>query len=1018
MKRKIPVEWPCGVCEKECSNGTIFCQKCDCWFHAKCEGLSKTQFSELDGSTLDYICKGCCKGRDGTFDFSAALARLSAASGLSRVEAATRREKILMRDVPCDIPKRVATSASLANEFRHIDGSALEILQRVGGVRGRMPYSVPGDGNCLYHALSLAYSGTLDHIEELRVRAAIDIVTQREFHKELYKSSGLTLVCPDYRNAVQSAVRSGDYASCWHIQACANVLRIPIESVYPPVNGLQDKTHKLLSRVFKPQSMKARTPLMIMWSHGAGVGAVADNQTWLPNHFVPLIEHLTPVETTPVPSTQKVSYTSLLDDAHPIREESNRSPISTPCAADSFILDASRPGNTSISLDVDLDEDQSSSTSNRSVRAAEGRPTASPVYPLHATKPRRSSAADATLDSTAQDGETSGPPEGACPLPNANFLDVSAVIDKILTAPSDLPQSIPVGTKENVYILIDNTPNRQRRNTGKMRSDFSDDCGAWDTKGTSPKTVYFGEGRQRRKLFVKDGQYCVEKQVNKKRIYVPLDPQPRPEELLEIQRHYATLKTSSAYRRRVTWINSLPSHVGSTQPVAAVVEYVGTFPGHAPHGNSQKSGRDYIRTPATVMEEIGTAVEHGKPKAVYDEMLDRTVTEAPRDMKQVQNKRYNVKKKQETDTRTGNLADQIQYLQSTIHNSEFVQQILSNRGKVPMIVLFTEEQISDIRRFCCQGAPVPSTVLGVDKTFNLTELHLTTTIYKNLAVYRRGTNDHPLYFGPMMLHGNSDYETFYSFFSSLVPCLSGLEQPVFGTDEEYALRKGIRLAFPQSNILACERHLKNNVIAYLRDKVGTNTVTRNRVLHRIFGPEGLAESPNLDVFSQRAEDVHTFCTTVSPQFAVHFSEKVLPLMKTNFAAGRPGWTNNNSESGNHILKTVIDWKPRSVTALVDHLKGIVRAQTKELERAVYNRGNYELCEDYTKFQLTEIEWIRKTKEQRQRYLRKFMKFVPSAHRTVTSKDGDLTVLTAPLAGKKPNQQKRMRASRTTTTTKK
>ncbi len=99
----MPVEWRCGVCEKECLNGTIFCQKCDCWFHAKCEGLSKTHFSELDGSILDYICKGCCSGRDGTFDFSAALAHLSATSGLSRVEAATRREKILMRDVHCDI---------------------------------------------------------------------------------------------------------------------------------------------------------------------------------------------------------------------------------------------------------------------------------------------------------------------------------------------------------------------------------------------------------------------------------------------------------------------------------------------------------------------------------------------------------------------------------------------------------------------------------------------------------------------------------------------------------------------------------------------------------------------------------------------------------------------------------------------------------------------------------------------------------------------------------------------------
>ncbi len=60
-------------------------------------------------------------------------------------------------------------------------------------------------------------------------------------------------------------------------------------------------------------------------------------------------------------------------------------------------------------------------------------------------------------------------------------------------------------------------------------------------------------------------------------------------------------------------------------PATALVEYVGQFPGAAPHGNSKQPEKPYIRTPAAVLEEIGKAVEHGKPKTVYDRMLDRPV---------------------------------------------------------------------------------------------------------------------------------------------------------------------------------------------------------------------------------------------------------------------------------------------------------------------------------------------------------------------------------------------------------
>jgi hypothetical protein len=52
--------------------------------------------------------------------------------------------------------------------------------------------------------------------------------------------------------------------------------------------------------------------------------------------------------------------------------------------------------------------------------------------------------------------------------------------------------------------------------------------------------------------------------------------------------------------------------------------------------------------------------------------------------------------------------------------------------------------MADIRRFCCSRPSAHSTVLGVDKTFNLGELHVTATVFKNLAVGRQTTDNFPI----------------------------------------------------------------------------------------------------------------------------------------------------------------------------------------------------------------------------------------------------------------------------------
>lgn len=73
----------------------------------------------------------------------------------------------------------------------------------------------------------------------------------------------------------------------------------------------------------------------------------------------------------------------------------------------------------------------------------------------------------------------------------------------------------------------------------------------------------------------------------------------------------------------------------------------------------------------------------------------------------------------------------------------------------------------DLQRFCCSGPAPESTVMCVDKTYNLGSLHVTPTVFKHLGLFRKNnTSIHPLYLGPISIHGNSNFQTLSYFFST------------------------------------------------------------------------------------------------------------------------------------------------------------------------------------------------------------------------------------------------------------
>ena len=82
----------------------------------------------------------------------------------------------------------------------------------------------------------------------------------------------------------------------------------------------------------------------------------------------------------------------------------------------------------------------------------------------------------------------------------------------------------------------------------------------------------------------------------------------------------------------------------------------------------------------------------------------------------------------------------------------------------PMCVLTTNQQLSDVQRFCTGS---PSSVLSVDPTFNLGPFYVTLTTYQNLLVEtERG--QHPIVLGPILIHQTKTFQPFHYFASTLI----------------------------------------------------------------------------------------------------------------------------------------------------------------------------------------------------------------------------------------------------------
>lgn len=111
-------------------------------------------------------------------------------------------------------------------------------------------------------------------------------------------------------------------------------------------------------------------------------------------------------------------------------------------------------------------------------------------------------------------------------------------------------------------------------------------------------------------IFLKQREYCIKKRIQGKTQYISIEPQPLANQIVAVYRYYTVLKLDMS-DKNVTRLGD-----GGLKSALAIVEYIGKFPGLAPHGNSRQIESEYIRTPSYV--------DHGRHRRHATE--DRTKT--------------------------------------------------------------------------------------------------------------------------------------------------------------------------------------------------------------------------------------------------------------------------------------------------------------------------------------------------------------------------------------------------------
>lgn len=450
-----------------------------------------------------------------------------------------------------------------------------------------------------------------------------------------------------------------------------------------------------------------------------------------------------------------------------------------------------------------------------------------------------------------------------------------------------------------------------------------------------------------------------------------------------------------------------------------------------PHGNSKNSDRPYVRTSQDVLGEEDLLLGSNKTVSeIYDQLVSesggplnsQSQSLEPRDLQQIYRRKSLLTKmdKNEKSTLiyTSDSSDDLMNILHAQKSNTLIRSVVVTRDAY-YIVLITDRQINDILKFCC--IPHNSSVLGVDTTYNLCDLWMTDTCYRNKRLINPKTKGHPVFLGPMMFHFTKDEGTFMRFALELFTSNSGMSNLKYiGVDLESAIFKGFKTVFLNLKRLSCVRHVSQRDVAKL-DKLLMHTKANKvdnarakaEILKDIYGEHngasydfGLAEAFDNEDFKIKLSSLESKWNGLCPEFFSWFRRQREELFCSSIIqSAREGtdmvglFYQNDVESMHYVEKLNQSFQKLSVLEVINCLQKFLTRQEEEEIRAIYGAGTYVLADPYKEFRVDSARWHSWSRERRVNHVSSLQMFEPTLNSSFSKPKN---------CGRKPGQQVRDR----------
>eukprot|EP00794_Sanderia_malayensis_P002387 gene2387-2747_t len=408
-----------------------------------------------------------------------------------------------------------------------------------------------------------------------------------------------------------------------------------------------------------------------------------------------------------------------------------------------------------------------------------------------------------------------------------------------------------------------------------------------------------------------------------------------------------------------------------------------------PHGNCKAGNnmqRSYYKTATSTLQAEDILLMNGKnPFEAYDHVLENSggplkslsQSQEPRDMKQIYNRKSQLKKKKESgDQRVSAASDEMLQIIHEQKTCDFIQTIVATRSAYFFFV-YSPKQIDDIKQFCCDEVEAVS-VLGVDTTFNLCDLWVTDTCYRNKRIVHSSSGKHPVFLGPAMFHFTKGPDSFSRLALELIAADPGLRNlKKVGVDMEEAIFSGFKHHIPDLKRLLCVRHLSSRdeekllkLLQVLKINQAQRNHAKSEIIKDIYGERkgnvyeyGLADSFDNEDFNVKLGSLEEKWGKLCPGFHEWFVRKrKAKLIESVIQSARTGtdtvglYYQNDIESLHFVEKHNQSFGKLSTLEVISYMKKMHDRQDSDEIRAIYGAGRYVLSTEYKKFSVDSALW--------------------------------------------------------------